>query len=311
MTLNDGVYMTDTLDKVDHSEIDAINEKIIANRFFVPDNVYIDMWLLKDLPLGVIYANELCIKKDHDNFQLIQSEVNLRIADYQKRTYDTLGDSFKHIGYTDETIDHLLSLSEYHDKYFLAAPGSQFFHTLVKHTIRNQNNSRPAEKFSKKYISKQEYILDPVDVTFVINTFPLKISKPLIMRTAMTFGEDFGVNVRFICKDPNDFDVSDWDDWLSKIDCFYLGDLPRFVGSEFISEKQAAYTFAATHLFARKRFDKQAMIETQSDDFGNQVSLVTALLSQAFEFNWLTNSETALVVVETPTEIDTPDVIGE
>ena len=53
------------------------------------------------------------------------------------------------------------------------------------------------------------------------------------------------------------------------------------------------------------------MIETQSDDFGNQVSLVTALLSQAFEFNWLTNSETALVVVETPTEIDTPDVIGE
>lgn len=294
--------------KFSDADINHLNEKVIQSQLFTPDRVYIELGLLKDIPIGVMYTDKLLLNEDVEGFEKLQSVVLECSSEYQKRTYDTIEPFFESLGYDDSRIEELLNKKEHHDKYFLTSPTTQFLGTLIKHTVRNKNNSRPANKYTKKPIGNKQYVLESVPITFLFNTFPLLLSSAFMTGIAREFGEAFGVNIEFMSKDPSTFDQRDWDTWLKDIDCFYLDSLGRFTKSPIAFKKQEEMEFVGKYLFARKRFEKRVMEKMKFEDFTNSVQILTSRLDIFFEFSWLQNNEVRLteeaddVSVETPAE---------
>lgn len=278
----------------DH-EINQLNEKVIQSQLFTPDRVYIELGLLKDIPIGIMYADQVIVKNDPVGFDIVQSKVQECLSDYQKREYETIEPFFKTVCYDDNIINKLLEQREYHDIYFLMAPMTRFLNTLIRHTIRNQNNSRPANKYVKTPIENRQYVLAPIPVTYTFNTFPLFLSQKCMERAAEELGESFGVDVEFMCKDPSTFDDKDWDTWLGTIDCFYFDSLGRFLRCSIINKKHEEMKTVGKYLFARKRFEKSTMnLFPNKDEFYHDIQRATALLDIYYEFNWLENNQIRL-----------------
>jgi hypothetical protein len=286
--------MTESTKELDYKKIQALNEKAIQNQFFTPDKIYIELGLLKDIPLGIMYFDNVGIRDDSDSFNTLQERVKETIREYQSRTYDTIDRYFSDLGYTDKYIEDMLRKTQYHDMYFLASPTTHFINTLIRHFIRNQNNSRPANKYIKKLVGEGKFKVDPIDIECIINTYPLNLSQKVITDVSEILGESLGTNIRFICKDPSTFDKNDWDEWLDKVDCFYVDDLGRFTCSPISLEKQEALEFTGKWLFARKRFDKTQERLFNKDEFDHQIQLITAELDIFFEFSWLQNNDVRL-----------------
>ena len=174
------------------------------------------------------------------------------------------------------------------------APATHFLNTLIRHTIRNQNHSRPAAKYIKNMIDKDQYTIDAVPVTYYINTYPLTLSPKILTRLGEELGESLGVNIHFLNKDPMLFDQTDWDKWMKQIECFYLNSLGRFTRSPFVIKKQGDLEFMGCYFFARKRFEKCVMVDMQGVDFDQQIQMVTAHLDMLCDFIWLQNNEIRL-----------------
>lgn len=278
----------------DEKTIEDMNEKSIQAQFFTPDNIYIELGLLKDLPIGAIYAEQIAIKGDEDGFNRIQKQLLDILPDYQCRLYDTVEPFFLPLGYDDTKIDDIMTHPGVQDAIFMMAPATYFFDTLVQHTVRNQNHSLPADKYTKRYIDKDRFHREAIDITFHINTYPLTLSSSVMSSMGKEFGDLFGVNVVFVNKNPTLFDQSDWDGWLSKIDCFYLDSLGRMTQSPFIIEKQGDFAFVGLHFFARKRFERRVIQRMRDLNVEEEINAATARLMIFCEWNWLQNNEVRL-----------------
>ena len=291
---------------IDRQVLEAMNEKTIQNQFFTPDKVYIDLSLLKDFPIGVIYADKFTENDAEFKFNQIQKMLIPRMSDYQKRTYDSVDMYLADLGYSDSKIEQLLSNNINHDVVFMMAPTSKFLDMLIRHTVRNQNNSRPAAKYTKKMIDKNQYVMEPIPVTYYFNTYPLNLSEKLLIKLGEEFGESLGVNIQFLNKDPMLFDKSDWMNWMEGIDCFYLNSLGRFTRSEFILHQQGELIFMGCYFFARKRFETCVIQDMRGCDFEQQVQMVTAQLDMMCDFSWIQNNDVRLTEEKENIPVDTP-----
>lgn len=278
----------------DIETIEKMNQKAIKSQFFVPDNVYIELGLFKDYSIGAIYTDLIFIKEDEEQFSKAQQHIIQKLRDYQIRKFDSTFDFFKDIGYSDKDIDQLLQNEAIHDQLFILSPNTKFIQMLIRHTLRNQNNSRPAEKYVKKKIDDNHYIMEAQDVTFRINTYPLSLSSGLLQRTAEEFGEAFGVNIIFMNKDPSTFDEQDWDEWMKQTDCYYLDSLGRFTKSSIIMNKQENMEMVGVYVFARKRFEREVFHIVSQMDFDQQVQMVTAYQGILCDFEWIQNNDLRL-----------------
>lgn len=286
--------MTEKPTDFDISVIEKMNQKAIQSQFFVPDNVYIELGLFKDLNLGAIYADLLFVKDDEAQFTKVQKLVLENIEDYQVRRFDTMGDFLNKTGYNDTVVDKLLCNESLHDQIFVVSPATKFIQLLVRHLLRNQNNSRPADKYIREKIDDQHYTIKPQEVTFRINTFPLTLSNGLLEKVAEEFGEAFGVNIVFMNKDPSKFDHLDWNDWMKKTDCYYLDSLGRFTKSPIVKQKQGNMEFVGIYLFARKRFEREVLAFIKQIDFDQQVQMVTSHQGILCDFEWIQNNDLRL-----------------
>lgn len=278
----------------DRKTLEEMNEKTIKNQFFTPDHAYIELALFKDIPIGVIYADLMLRNVGEEAFITTQKAILNRITAYQKRFYDTVDAHFGKLGYTDAVIEERLKGDLPHDLIFSVAPTSKFFDLLIRHTVTNQNNSRPAAKYTKTMLDKDQYVMAPVQVTYHINTYPLTLSPELLKSFAAEIGESFGVNVRILNKNPTDFDQTDWDTWMKDIDCYYFDNLGRFTRGEMALIKQADMSFMGRFFFARKRFEKQVMADMHGQDFEQQIQIATAQLDMFCDFAWLQNNDVRL-----------------
>jgi hypothetical protein len=165
---------------------------------------------------------------------------------------------------------------------------------LIRHTLRNQNNSRPAEKYVKKKIDDNHFTMEAQDVTFRINTYPLSLSSGLLQKTAEEFGEAFGVNIIFMNKDPSSFDEQDWVNWMKQTDCYYLDNLGRFTKSSIVMNKQENMEMIGVYVFARKRFERAVSYLVSQMDFDQQVQMVTACQGILCDFEWIQNNDLRL-----------------
>jgi hypothetical protein len=230
---------------------------------------------------------------------------------YQKRDYDTVSPFFDRLGYTDAKIEELLKNTDNHDVIFALSPASRFFDTLIRHTIRNRNNSRPAHKFVKRKLSSDTYVLDPIDITYHINTYPLTLSEDLLTNLSVTLGESFGVNIRFLNKNPSSFDAQDWSTWLGKIDCYYFDNLGRFTRGDVAIQKQHDLELVGAYVFARKRWEREVIPDMHGVDFEKEVQMFTAQFSILCDFNWLQNNDVRLTDDLENIPVDSPDLDKE
>lgn len=300
--------MSDDAPQFDQKLLQAMNEKAIQNQFFTPDKVYIDLALFKDFNIGVIYADQYLKQVTVESFDKIKNAILPLIKEYQKRTYDTVDAFFTELGYSDDIIEALLldGKEHRHDATFLMAPATHFLNTLIRHTIRNQNNSRPAAKYVKNMIDKDQYTMDAIPVTYYINTYPLTLSPRILTKLGEELGESLGVNIHFLNKDPMLFDQTDWDKWMEHIECFYLNSLGRFTRSPFVIKKQGDLEFMGCYFFARKRFEKCVIPIMQGVDFDQQIQMVTSHLDMLCDFAWLQNNEVRLT--EEPEDVPVDEV---
>lgn len=292
--MTDAPIETEELIEYDEEKLKRMNDKALQNQFFTPDQSYIELGLMKDIPLGCIFMDHIVIKQDEDAFKTYQEQLTPKLKTYQTRLFDSIDKSIGDLGYTDKDVKEILDRNVFHDYVFLMAPMTKFFNLLIKHTIKNQNHSKPADKFVKKKINKHQYVLEPVPVTYHINTFPLILSPKLLEKVAMELGESFGVNIAFMCKDPSLFDKADWDAWMEKIDCFYLESYGRLARSPFFIQKQGEFQFNGAHFFVRKRFESQIELDVKNIDFENEIPLAASRLSLFCEFEWLQNNDLRL-----------------
>ena len=285
--------MQDTVPNFDRQTLESMNEKVIQNQFFTPDKVYIDLKLFKDIPLGIIYTDQMMQEDKDEKFPLFQKDLIPYIPEYQKRKYDTIDLNLTSLGYTDIKVEALLK-SLNNDVVFALSPTTQFLNLLIRHTIRNQNNSRPAAKYVKTMIDKDQYVMSAIPVTYYFNTFPLNLSKTFLESLGQELGESLGVDIQFLHKDPKEFDQTDWDSWMKNIDCFYLDSLGQFTRSPTVLQKQADLEFMGTYFFARKRFEKCVMQDMINLDFDQQVQMATAQLDIFCDFAWIQNNDLRL-----------------
>jgi hypothetical protein len=136
--------------------------------------------------------------------------------------------------------------------------------------------------------------MEPEEVTFRINTYPLTLTTSLLEKVAEEFGEAFGVNIAFMNKDPSSFDQTDWDEWMEKIDCFYLDSLGRFTKSPICIKKQGDMEMTGNYVFARKRFERDVLKLLNEIDFDHQVQMVTAYQGILCDFDWIQNNDLRL-----------------
>lgn len=278
----------------DIAHIEQLNQKAIQNQFFVPDSSYIEIGLFKDISLGAIYADLIFIKEDQKSFEFLQDTLTKCIKEFQNRKFDTIEPFLNETGYTDEAVDKLLSNQAIHDQIFILSPNTTFIRFLIKHIIRNQNNSRPANKFNKKKLDDNHFTLESVPVSFVINTYPLSLSQNLLTKVAEQLGEDFGVNITFMNKDPSLFDNSDWSSWMKNIECFYLDSLGRFTQSSICMEKQGALEMVGTYFFSRKRFERDKLQLINEIDFDQQIQWITSCQGVLCDFEWIQYKDLSL-----------------
>lgn len=298
--------MTDSKHQFSIQDIEKLNQKTIESQLFTPDNVYIDLALFKDFNIGAIYADKICLQNDESGFKDVQNIILSKLVEYQTRKNDSVTEFFGDMGYTDLTIDGLMENKDIHDLIFMVSPSTKFLNTLIRHTIRNQNNSRPANRYVKTKLEDGQYTIDSIPVTYIINTFPLTLSTKCMERVGAELGEGLGVNIRFINRDPMLFDKTDWDDWLSTIECFYFDSLGKFTGCPFVQEKQSGMEFVGKYVFARKRFERNVNEIMHSVDFTQQIQMITAQLDLFFEFNWLQNNDIRLTEESEDIPIDDP-----
>jgi hypothetical protein len=279
---------------IDPKTLESMNEKAIRNSFFTPDHVYIELGLLKDFAIGAVYTDLVVNQSNPDLFKQAQSHFLTILPHYQSRLFDTVEPWFTPIGYTDQKVDQLIADPGNHDRIFLLSPTSKFLETLIKETFRNINHSGPANKVEKAMISAKEYVLNPLEITYTFNTYPLKLSPKILASLAVTLGESLGVNIRFIAKDPDLFDADDWQSWMNKIDCFYLNDTGRFVGSQLCLEKIGNLEFMGRYLFGRKRLQREYKVSTQGLDLNTEFHRAVARLGMMCDFDWMPGDQCRL-----------------
>jgi hypothetical protein len=285
--------------KADLLRVNSLNEKAIGSSFFVPDRIYADLALFKDLPLGAILAEALD-KKDEERYNEIQASIVRHVGEYQTRRHRAILSMFEDINASDYLVDKMLKDPTKHELIFIAAPVTQFLYLLLKHLLRNQNNSRPAEKYTKKYIdapwgdNKRRFTVSFEDVSLTVNTYPLTLRDHTLTHLAALFAETLRVNVKFVNKDIAKIDDDDWDDWVKDIDCFYLDDLVAFHDSETIRRHLSEFDFVGTYIFSRKRFHHELMAGAKEEAILATIAKLTAHLGLQSNFEWLTNNDLRL-----------------
>lgn len=290
----------------DEAKLQELNEKAIRSQLFTPDNLYIELGLIKDFSLGAINFDVIVLQQDQEKYNALQPKILEIMEAYQTREYDTVEPYFESLGYNNEKIDAILNNTEYHDQLFTVSPVSNFFRYLSRHMLRNQNNSRPAKKYTRKDIGPKQFVIEAMPVTATINTYPLTISPGILQAVAVELGEALGVNIRFINKNPATFDKSDWDSWMESIDCFYIDNLTRFSDSDFVISMQHELQFVGSYWFVRKRFGREREALMVGHSIEEDIKQNMAILMQFCDFEWITNYDLRLLDGEDDVSMEEP-----
>ena len=220
----------------------GFKEYQIASELYTPDHYLIDLNLFKDLRVGAFthLLNQLPFEEGKKYYDLFYKNL----LQYQNRPFEELVRYVPGCPFSEEEIDKVFEDESLHEDILFKSPVTSAFRTLSSSILININNSRVAERWTVNKLKKgYEILIDPI--YFHINTYPLKLSSPILEKLKVFFQERYTVHIEFIYTPPKEYTVeqymlydemflrSAWDvfetDWLVEKPIFLDGIHNRYM----------------------------------------------------------------------------------
>ena len=227
---------------IDRDRLDRINQSMILDSLITPDNIYLDLSMIRDFTVGA-YLTVLLRKKD-DILANAQYDLFVKNIDvYRKRKFNDMKHYVPDIVVSTDEINDCLVDESAADTILALSPITAFMDTFMAQIAVNVNHSAVKHKFN------------PITVT--INTYPLQVnthSKDII---GSYMADTLGVNIVIVYKDPASFTKAN----ALAYDEFYLMYLDRYLSVE---EIRTAYS---EMLFIDKRLYTPRIINTKYNGY--------------------------------------------
>ena len=174
----------------------------IATEFYTPDHYLLDLNLLKDTRVGAL--NVLLHTLPEDQMIRHHETFMKNLLDYQNRHYEELIRYVPGVPFKEEDIDAILKDESYSDEILAKSPVTAAFNTLTSLIEVNLNHSSPAQRWK---VTKERvgYSIEVDPIYFHINTYPLKLSSPLLDNLKEFFFDHYRVHVEFIFIPPREY----------------------------------------------------------------------------------------------------------
>lgn len=174
----------------------------IASDFYTPDHYLLDLNLFKDTRVGAF--NVLISQLPEDKTEKYHKLFLSNLLKYQNRRHEELIPYVPGVPFKEEDIDNILKDESYAEDILAKSPVTAAFNTLTTLIETNINHSRPAERWK---VTKERvgYIIDIDPIYFHINTYPLKLSTPLLMNMRDFFFDHYRVHVEFVFTPPKEY----------------------------------------------------------------------------------------------------------
>lgn len=212
------------------SKLSAINEKLLKSELITPNRYYIDLDFIRDSNLGCLLSmiSEQPLSERERLYKIFLSGLKA----YQLRMFDDITRYFPGLPFTQEEFDHHLHNPEKSEEIFDYSPMTEYPHAIKANLEVNINHSQVAEKWKDIPIPEKpdHFLRQYEDVEFVINTYPLTLTKAQHDRIGHFFTTYFGVSVRLISIALRDLPV----DLLKSCDDITLKSLPDITDNDAV-----------------------------------------------------------------------------
>lgn len=241
--------------------VSKLNEKFLEGELTVPDHIYIDLPLLRDIHLGTLFAMIQHRPTAQEDYLYIKEALK----DYQLRFYD---DPLRYVPKLNITQDEYKAYREdvrHHNDIFMLAPFTIFQFALKHNLKQNAQHSQMIKKYKDIPIPKSrrgEFVRDFEDITFYVNMWPLKIYSHYLKNFQALLSDNLGVNVVLLNHDPKTISS----EFLQKMDEINTYRLDQLMLNEPVKKAFSDEKFIGKMLFAPLLTDPANEEKFISDD---------------------------------------------
>lgn len=265
----------------------VINEKFMEGELQCPDKVYVDLGLLKDINLGILFA--MIYKRPTAQEDYLYIKENLK--DYQIRTFDDPLYYFPELNITQEEFDNFFNDKRNHTLIYTLAPSTVFYYILKDNLRKNSQHAHMKHKYVDRPIPGKDgqFIRDFTDVTYFVNTHPLRLSDFHKTKLQRLLADSLGIGVTVMDIPIETIPV----DAILAMDELNLYKLTRFLDNKDINKALSDEKFIGKHIFAPLLFTRDArhiVEEHEKEDpkhFYREKSKIEAVMSIYSYFKWL------------------------
>lgn len=272
---------TSTAPDIDPQEINAHH---IESEFDTPDVIYVDLCLIRDYQFGCLFT----FIQEHppEIAERLYAHLIAKWPERQRSHFDTITSFFPELKITQKAFDERLHDPQWSDRIFIASPMTVYPHVLKAQLTINVNHSQVSEKFTKIKISQHQYIKNYDRVVYMINTWPLTLSKESQDQTAAFFRDNFLVDVVMINQSPDKFST----ELFLQVDHFHIRYLKQFIENTHIQKLLSESVYIKKKLFAAPFFAIENHREYPPKRMDSELAYLNARLNVSFTFSWIPNN---------------------
>lgn len=282
--------------------VDKLNDKFMQAEFVTPDDIYIDLALLKDINLGVIFT----MLMNHPDKEKLFDHIKKNIPAYQLRFYD---DPLLYFTELDITRDEFLEFKadpKNHEMIYTLAPFTLFHIVLLHNLKQNVVQSQITQAFTKEIVHRTAY--DTIyrknyrAITYYINTYPLKLSEHSVKNLQTLIGDKFGVNVVML----NEPLVKMSYKFLLKLDEINAYKLDDLLSNKLFNRELAKFKFAGKYVYTPLLSQSEIGCRTESE-LKDEIALITSTTQMTCFFKWLEAARYAITLEPYDIPIDSEE----
>lgn len=265
--------------------IQVLNEKFLEGELICPDKIYLDLGLIKDINLGVLFAMIFSRPTAQKDYTYITSNLKA----YQIRTFDDPLKYFPELNISQEDFDAFLSNEANHKLIYTLAPFTVYHYVLRDNLKKNSRHALMKQKYTDRPIpGKKDFVRDYNDITFFVNTYPLKLTNFHKASLQKLLGDSLGIGVMILETSIETLPINA----MLAIEEFNVYSLPKFLDNQGINKALGEEKFIGKYVYAPLLFERESLeVINQNDDpdkfFHTEKSKLEAVMSLCCFFNWL------------------------
>jgi hypothetical protein len=221
---------------INEEELKKFNQDMIKSSLITPDQLYVELALLKDLTIGALlsFLKERKEIMTQEMYSSLYDKIIAKLPEYSARSIDDIEHFFPFMGVSTEQLKERLADKRYSAFIFHHAPATKFIDLLKAHLFVNVNHSA--------VIGKR----DPIAIT--VNTYPLQLTKEDELITGVFLSTTLGINARVVYIELKDIRP----ETLLKFDEVYTYHLKELMDSEALKTAYSSMRFATKRLFVAR-----------------------------------------------------------